>query len=207
VPPVGQRIEIEEQSMLIQSYELEITVSTHDVEEFEYEAIARLDADIRQVFPYLNAILARANYVPTRPSLAWRHKEHNIGFWPDRIAADGLDSREYAKEIIQWLVDLVNDTWARRDEIRPDHTTHRRRQPLELYRLFPQINCRACGAETCFAFALKLAAGQAELERCSPLFQDPSLAGNQAQLAALLASKWPTIEEDSFRVRSPSSPS
>jgi ArsR family metal-binding transcriptional regulator len=173
------------------------------VEAFEYEAIARLEVDIRPVFPYLNAILARANYVPARPSVAWRHEGHNIGFWPEHIAAGDLDSREEAEETVQWLVDLVNDTWARRDEIEPDYTTHERRQPLELYRLLPKTNCKDCGAETCFAFALRLAAGQAQLEKCPHLFQDPGLAANRDQLAELLASKWPTIEEGSLGAKSP----
>ena len=105
--------------MLIEAYKLEITVSTHSDEEFEYEAIAQLDVDIREVLPYLNSTLDRANYVAARPSLAWRHKGHNIGFWPDRIAIDDLESREHAQEMVDWLVNLVNDTWARRDEIEP----------------------------------------------------------------------------------------
>jgi ArsR family metal-binding transcriptional regulator len=179
--------------MLIESYELEITVSTHSDEEFEYEAIAYLGVDIRQVLPYLNATLSRGNYVPARPSLAWRHKGHNIGFWPDRIAIDNLESREHANDMVDWLVSLVNDTWARRDEIEPDATTHERRQPLELFRLLPHTNCKACGEQTCFAFALKLAAGQAGAGDCSPLYDDPALSGQRVQLEDLLARKWPTL--------------
>jgi ArsR family metal-binding transcriptional regulator len=179
--------------MLIESYELEITISTHDAEEFEYEAIARLETDIREVLPYLNTTLSRGIYTPGRPSLAWRKEGHNIGFWPDRIAADGLESREKAKEVIDSLVALVNQTWDRRDEIEPDATTHERRQPLELFRLLPRTNCKQCGEETCFAFALKLAAGQAELDGCLPLYEDQAHAEQRAQLEELLATKWPTL--------------
>ena len=57
--------------MLIESYELEITVATHSTEQFEYEAIAHLVVDIREALPYLNATLSRALYVPSRPSLSW----------------------------------------------------------------------------------------------------------------------------------------
>ena len=45
--------------MLIESYELEIAISTHDTQDFEYEAIAHLDIDIREVLPYLNTTLSR----------------------------------------------------------------------------------------------------------------------------------------------------
>jgi ArsR family metal-binding transcriptional regulator len=179
--------------MLIEAYELEITVATHGADHFEYEAIAHLDVDIRDVLPYLNATLSRGIYSSARPSLAWRHEGHNIGFWPDRIAADDLESREQAKEVIESLVDLVNQTWEKRDEIEPDTSTHERRQPLEIYRLLPQTNCKQCGEETCFAFALKLAGAQTELAQCTPLYQDPTLAEQRAQLQGILAIKWPTL--------------
>lgn len=179
--------------MLIESYELEITIATHGADHFEYEAVAHLNVDIREVLPYLNATLSRGIYSPARPSLAWRHKGHNIGFWPNRIAADDLESREEAEEVIRSLVNLVNQTWEKQDQIEPDTKTHQRRQPLELYRLLPQSNCKQCGEETCFAFALKLAGGQSEPESCSPLHMEPALLEQRTQLEALLAAKWPTL--------------
>ena len=179
--------------MLIESCELAIAISTHDTQDFEYEAIAHLHADIREVLPYLNATLSRGIYKPGRPSLAWHNDGHNITFWSDRIAAEGLESREQAKEVIDSLVALVNGTWERREEIEPDDTTHERRQPLELYRLLPMTNCKRCGEVTCFAFALKLAAGQADPEGCTPMYEEGAYAGQRVQLEALLDEKWPTL--------------
>jgi ArsR family metal-binding transcriptional regulator len=179
--------------MLIESYEMEVRVSTHSAEEFEYEAVAHLDVDISPVLPYLNATLPRGIYVPERPSLAWRHDEHNIGFWSDRIACDDLESREQAKEMIDQLVDLVNRTWDKRDELEPDHTTHERLKPLELYQLLPRTNCKVCGEDTCFNFALKLVTAQGELERCTPLYEGAAFEKQRGQLEALLASKWPAL--------------
>jgi acetyl-CoA decarbonylase/synthase complex subunit gamma len=37
---------------------------------------------------------------------------------------------------------------------------------LEIYKLLPQTNCKDCGYPTCLAFAMKLAAKQAELKDC-----------------------------------------
>jgi len=37
---------------------------------------------------------------------------------------------------------------------------------IEIFKLLPQTNCRDCGVPTCLAFAMKLAAGQAELDKC-----------------------------------------
>lgn len=37
---------------------------------------------------------------------------------------------------------------------------------IEIYKMLPQTNCKECGVPTCLAFAMKLAAGQAELSKC-----------------------------------------
>src|SRR5512141_558851 len=37
---------------------------------------------------------------------------------------------------------------------------------LQIYKLLPQTNCKECGFPTCLAFAMKLAAKQAQLSAC-----------------------------------------
>ncbi len=179
--------------MLIESYDLEIEVSTHSTAHFEYEAHARLQVDISAALPYLNATLSRGIYLPEKNALSWRHEGHNIGFWPYKISVDHLDSKEEAREIVERLVGMVNQVWEKRDEIEPDRTTHKRLQPLELYRLLPRINCKRCGEETCFNFSLKLAAAQAELASCRPLYEDETYRTQREQLENLLAVKWPAL--------------
>ncbi len=44
---------------------------------------------------------------------------------------------------------------------------------LQIYKLLPQTNCKECGFPTCLAFAMKLAAKQAELAAC-PYVSDSS---------------------------------
>ena len=179
--------------MLVESYRLEVGTSTHSTEEFEYEVIAHLEVDLSPVLPYLNATLSRGVYLPGRPALSWRLEGHNIGFWPDRIAVDHLRSREEVVEWVERLVALVNDVWEKRHQIAPDLRTHERLQPLELYRLLPGTNCKACGEATCFNLALKLAAGQVELAACTPLMQEPAYEEQRARLLSLMATKWPVL--------------
>ena len=179
--------------MLIESYELKIRIATHSAEHFEYEAIAHLDADISPVLPYLNATLSRGLYLPDKPVLSWRHEGHSIGFWPERIAADDLESREEAKEMIEYLVGLVNETWNRREQLEPDTRTHERLQPLEIYQLLPKTNCKECGEDRCFSFALKLVTGQVEVQSCRPLYEETAYEGQRTRLETLLASKWPAL--------------
>jgi len=179
--------------MLIETYELVIEVSNHSVEEFEYEAIAHLSTNISPALPYLNATQRSGIYFPDVPAFSWRLDTHKVGFWPDRIAADHLESREQAKEVIDRLVKLVNDTWEKRGELIPDTHTHENLQPLELFRLLPRTNCKECGEASCFNFALKLAAGQVELPSCKPLFREQEYTEQRAQLGSLLATKRPLL--------------
>ena len=37
---------------------------------------------------------------------------------------------------------------------------------IQIYKLLPQTNCKACSFPTCLAFAMKLAAKQVELSAC-----------------------------------------
>lgn len=43
---------------------------------------------------------------------------------------------------------------------------------IQIYKLLPQTNCKDCGYPTCLAFAMKLAAKQAELEACPHVSED-----------------------------------
>ena len=179
--------------MLIETYDLDVETSMHSMEEFEYEAIARLKVDIDEALPYLNATLARGIYMPERKVLSWRQEGRNIGFWHDRIAVDHLDSREAVEKVVEDLVKLVNDVWDRRTEIVPDTTTHERLQPLALLKLLPQTNCKACGDATCFAFSVKLAAGQVDLVACTPLHEESQYSDKREELEAHMSGKWPTL--------------
>ncbi|MCC6187759.1 MAG: acetyl-CoA decarbonylase/synthase complex subunit gamma, partial [Anaerolineales bacterium] len=53
---------------------------------------------------------------------------------------------------------------------------------LDIYKLLPQTNCKECGFPTCLAFAMKLAAKQAELKSC-PHVSDTAKAKLEAAAA------------------------
>ena len=37
---------------------------------------------------------------------------------------------------------------------------------IQIFKLLPKTNCGECGVPTCLAFAMALAAGKAELDKC-----------------------------------------
>jgi ArsR family metal-binding transcriptional regulator len=179
--------------MLIEKYDLEVFTPPCEPGAERFSAIAHLPNDIREVFPYLNATLRGAVYEPAVPSVSWRKAGHYVVFQPNQIGVSNVEDREAAIKEIEGIIALVNRTWERRDQIEPNYETRRRPTGLEVYKLLPRTNCKACGEASCFAFANKLAAGQVRLEACTPLFENPQYAQQREELAALIDVDLPAI--------------
>lgn len=178
--------------MLIEKYDLEVFTPPCEPEAERFSAVARLVTDISDALPYLNAALRGAVYNAAAPALTWKKAGHNITFQPYQIAISNVEDRDAAIAEVEGLIRLVNRTWERREEIEPDYEMHRRPVPLDLYKLLPQTNCKACGQATCFIFATKLALGQVELDAC-PAVQEPEYADRLAQLQDMLAVDMPAV--------------
>ncbi|MBW7884722.1 MAG: acetyl-CoA decarbonylase/synthase complex subunit gamma, partial [Caldilineaceae bacterium] len=68
---------------------------------------------------------------------------------------------------------------------------------LQIYKLLPQTNCKECGFPTCMAFAMKLAAKQAELSAC-PYVNDE--AKTKLEAAAAPPIRLVTLSSDGHKV-------
>lgn len=178
--------------MLIDKYDLEIFTPPCDPGAERFSAVARLMTDIREVLPYLNATLCGAAYSAAAASLVWTKAGHHVAFHPYQIAVSNVADREAAIHELEQLVELVNRTWERRTEIQPKFDERRRPMPMEVYKLLPQTNCKACGQPTCFVFAAKLTVGQLDLGAC-PVLQELQYAQRLAQLEQMLAGEFPAI--------------
>lgn len=167
--------------MLIEKYDVEVFTPPCEPGAERYAARARLTTDISEVLPYLNATLRSAIYHPSANALTWKKGGHNIAFHAYEVATSNVEDREGAEKELRGIIDLVNRTWERRAEIKPDTTTRQRPTPMAIYKLLPNTNCKQCGEATCYSFALKLAVSQKKLADCPPL-SEPQYA---EQLTAL----------------------
>lgn len=167
--------------MLIDKYDLEVFTPPCEPGAERFSAIARLNVDISEVLPYLNATLRGAIFHKEANSLTWKKGGHNIAFHPYKVATSNALDREAAEKEIKGLVALINRTWERREEFTPNFETRQRPTPMAVYKLLPHTNCKQCGEPTCWTFALKLVAGQRKLVDCPPL-TEPDYA---SQLGAL----------------------
>jgi ArsR family metal-binding transcriptional regulator len=167
--------------MLIDTYELEVFTPPCEPGAERYSAKALLVVDISDVLPYLNATLRGAVYHRQAQALTWKKGGHNIAFHPYEIATSNVADGDAAVKELDGLVALVNRTWAGRAEIEPSYKTQQRPAPMAVYHLLPKSNCRQCGEQTCYNFALKLVVGQKTLADCLPVWEP----ARREQLAAL----------------------
>ena len=141
--------------------------------------------DLREALPYLNAVLPRATYNHAALTLTFTREHRIICVSPHLITGAKADNLQDAVALLDWLKDLVNDTWARRDEIAPNYERRERLTALAVYKLLPGTNCHRCGLPTCLAFAVELAAERRNVMQCPPLFEAP-LAPKRRLLVELL---------------------
>lgn len=158
--------------MLVRDYTLKVVLPDCNHSATTVNAVAELSEDISAVLPYLNGVLRGARYDPRTPSLLFQREGHRFILQPRRLAITKLEDEAEARRVMEWLVETVNLTWERRDEIEPDHQATRQPTMLEVYRLLPGGNCRACGDATCLAFAAKLLREEVDLDACAPLFTE-----------------------------------
>jgi ArsR family metal-binding transcriptional regulator len=78
-------------------------------------------------------------------------------------------------EILDWVKDLINDTYESRSDIEPSYKARKIVPALKIYNLLPKKNCGECGEQTCMAFAAKLNKFEAEVDDC-PLFGQSEFA-------------------------------
>jgi ArsR family metal-binding transcriptional regulator len=151
-------------------------------------AIATFTADISPAFPYVNAELGGWDYDQTNQVLLLKLSDGKwITLHPRKIAIRGARDIEEAKALLAWIQAQINDIYARREEITPRFTGQAGLKVMDILRLLPMTNCKACGYSTCMAYAAALREGEIRLEDCPPLGEE-KFREKQIKLQAYLES-------------------
>ncbi len=146
---------------------------------------AELSDDISEVFPYLNAVLKNAVYTPKVPSLTFKMETGFTSLMPQEINVGQVLYEEDAIKILDYLKELINDTWKRRESITPLYERKGEIKAKDIVDFLPKTNCRECGFPTCFAFAVAMMRGQKRLRDCAAL-NKPEFAEDKEALVRLL---------------------
>ncbi len=135
-------------------------------------ASVRLDQDIGNVFPYLNAKLKAVGYNRQQPAMIIRQNGRQIALEPNLITISDLASQAEAETIMKWLKDIINTTWQNRVDITPVEKVFSPPGVINILALLPKTNCLKCGMESCMAFAASLSQGKTDIPSCLELSEE-----------------------------------
>ncbi len=142
---------------------------------------AKLNEDVGEVLPYLNAELGGSQYLNNPTEVMFHHYGKIIKVGAREIAINALKDEQEADQILQWLRNEINQAWENRVEITPCYTGKTKPKVIEILRLLPRTNCRECGQPTCMVFAAQVMGGGKGVEHC------PELKGeNRSKLSEYL---------------------
>lgn len=170
--------------MLLESYKI-IKTMPSIVRDDWMGVWTELGNDIREVLPYLNAVVKEATYNPQIPNLSLRWKENALTIGAREINIAQVPNEREAVKISDELQDYINEIWEKRETITPIYDRRKEVKARDILKLLPQTNCRQCGLPTCFAFAMALTKGQKRLKDC-PLLSQPEFAEKRQALINML---------------------
>ena len=130
---------------------------------------ANLSDDIAEVMPYLNTIIANALFNVKTPLLTFTKTFRVIALRPKDLTVAKAINADDARLVLDWLKQLINETWANRETIAPNYEMKDRPSATQVFMLFPKTNCGECGESNCYAFVVKMLSGLQQLNNCKPL--------------------------------------
>ena len=155
--------------MLLKGYRKEIFRPECNPSFQSLHCIAHLEEDVRDVLPYLNAVLGGDAFYFDPPALTLRTQGKLITLHPQEIAINALKDEDEAEKILEWLKREINEAWDKRSEIEPSYESAPKPKILEILRLLPKTNCRECNEPTCMVFSTRVAEGVKGPEDCPSL--------------------------------------
>ncbi|HVP81114.1 MAG TPA: (Fe-S)-binding protein [Thermodesulfobacteriota bacterium] len=157
--------------MLLQSYKITRTLPCLADPE-KIRVIAELSDEIHEVLPYLNAMIKGCIYNHPANTLTIKKDGKLLTLHFNHITLAKVEDEREADEILQWLKGLINETYLNRGKIEPNYSKGADLKALDIFKLLPGTNCKRCGELACLAFAVKLAAQDAEVTECASLFSE-----------------------------------
>lgn len=119
-------------------------------------------------------------------AVTFRRPSGFLTVYPERVFITQVKDVQEGLELLASLKDAINATWEGRADLAAATGARRAPRPLDLWTLLPQTNCRACGEETCMAFACNLLLQKRELAECEPVYREEIYAERRSTLEAIL---------------------
>jgi ArsR family metal-binding transcriptional regulator len=159
-------------------------------------SLATFDADISPALPYINAELGGWDYDQRNQVLLLKLAAGKwITLHAHEIAIRGARDLEESRALLTWIKGQINDIYDRREQITPRYTSQARLKVMEILKLLPMTNCKACGYATCMAYAAALREGEITLPDCPPIWQETFVEKRERLQTYLASCGWRALDE------------
>jgi ArsR family metal-binding transcriptional regulator len=158
-------------------------------------AIATFQADISPTLPYVNAELGGWDYDQANQVLLLKLSDGKwITLHPQKIAIRGIRDLDEAHALLAWIQAQINDIYELRQTITPRFVSQAGLKIMEILKLLPMTNCKACGYATCMAYAAALREGEISLQDCPPLGEEKYREKREKLQAYLKSFGWRALD-------------
>jgi ArsR family metal-binding transcriptional regulator len=145
--------------------------------------IANMSPPLGGILKILEPLFARGRYLDRTGSLIIQKEEIIITVYSSGKVGMGMIKNENeAREVLDNLRTTINE--AIKKGVTPPLREKIKVELMDIYKYLPQTNCRECGEQGCYSFAIRLMAGEVTLKRCA-LLKEPEYAINQEHLQVL----------------------
>lgn len=134
--------------------------------------IVKIDKDLSELFPYVKVYLKKGLYVPKHPSFSIKKDGKTFNIYRDNITLIKLVDEKEALRDLEYISNIFEEVLKNKDSITPDYSQSKPPSPLEILKYLPKTNCKICGEESCFAFAVKVANEEKNIILCQPIFTE-----------------------------------
>jgi len=136
----------------------------------KFRIIARLEPQLGGALKLLDPLFPRARYSEKIGALIIQKGNVLITLYSNgNVTMTMISSEAEARTVLEGLKETINKaissgvTPVPREKVKVDHA--------EVYKYLPKTDCKICGEQSCYAFAIRLVGGETTLEKCTPLLE------------------------------------
>jgi ArsR family metal-binding transcriptional regulator len=142
-----------------------------------------MEPPLGRILKILEPLFPRGNYSDRKNSLIVQKGEIITTIYSTgKVSMRMIKSEDEAREELERLTGIINEAIS--TGVTPEPREKINVGLMDIYKHLPQTNCGECKELGCYAFAIKIMAGEVNLEKCTPI-KEQTYATNRERLEAL----------------------
>ncbi|MEM3697750.1 MAG: (Fe-S)-binding protein [Candidatus Bathyarchaeia archaeon] len=151
---------------------------------------AQADKPLNEIVPILFLAIPHSQYAKAFGSVTFLLEGKLVTVYSDgKIKLGCVFREEIALRLLEKLKAILDKAYEYYEKHgSPDPKLLEAKQklnPIEIYKHLPKTNCKECGEQGCFPFAVKLANGEKTLQECTQI-QQPQYSADEEKLEKMI---------------------